>query len=185
MARMIPPEVPAGTPSSERRIFELLRREPATAEWSVLHSVGLKRTRIGPYGEIDFVVLVPGKGICCLEVKGGEVSCTDGVWRTRNRKTGETATLSKSPYLQAREGMFALLKAVHEHFDPGHAARECPSSYAVIFPDVTAPPVTSEAEILGNDRHRVPVQTLVRNYRTQHCKKSGKTGSKIFFRKLF
>jgi hypothetical protein len=143
---MIPPTVPPTTPYSERRIFKLLRQDPKTTEWFVLHSLGLPHTRIGPYGEIDFIVLVPKQGICCLEIKGGEVSCTDGVWRTRNRKTGETITLTKSPYLQAREGMFALRKAMQKHFGEGHEVLHCPLSYAVIFPDVRAPPVTPEAE---------------------------------------
>jgi hypothetical protein len=146
MARMIPARVPDGTPYSERRIFDFLDRDPATSEWSVLHSVGLRRTRIGPYGEIDFVVIIPGKGIVCLEVKGGEVSCDDGIWKTKNRKTGKTFKLGKSPYLQAREGMFELIGAVKENFGTGHSAAGCPFSYAVVFPDVHAPPATPESE---------------------------------------
>jgi hypothetical protein len=146
MARMLPPQVADGTPMSERRIFELLRKDPDTDDWVVLHSLGLRRTRIGPYGEIDFVILVPGKGIACLEVKGGEVSCSDGIWKTRNRKTGKTATLNKSPYMQAREGMFALRSAIEDKFGLHHPASGCPTAFVVVFPDVPAPPASSEAE---------------------------------------
>lgn len=147
MAKMIPTNVPEGTPFSERRIFEFLKLDPDAKEWTVLHSLGLKRTGIGPYGEIDFVVLAPGKGIVCLEVKGGEVSCSDGVWRTLNRKTQKTKTLNKSPYLQAREGMFAMHRAIKNHFGTREPASGCPVSYAVVFPDVHAPPDTTEAEV--------------------------------------
>ena len=113
MAKMIPSMVPSGTPRSEQKIFEKLALDPETKGWVVLHSLGLKKTKIGPYGEIDLVVLIPGNGIVCLEVKGGEVSCKDGVWKTRNRKTGQVSTYKKSPFLQAREGMFSLKEALY------------------------------------------------------------------------
>ena len=100
MARMIPGWVHADAPASERRVFERLRDDPAAGSWTVLHSLGLARRRSGPYGEIDFVVIVPDEGVVCLEVKGGRVSCENGVWRTRNRR-GEVAAL-KSPFMQAQ-----------------------------------------------------------------------------------
>ena len=56
---------------AERRVFDLLKTDPATKDWSVLHSLGLSRRVDGPYGEIDFVVIIPGEGIVCLEIKGG------------------------------------------------------------------------------------------------------------------
>ena len=146
MAIMIPATVSKKTPMSERKIFDRIRLDPGASDWVVMHSLGLKRTNIGPYGEIDIVVLVPGKGIACLEVKGGEVSCKDGVWRTRNRKTGNVHDLNKSPYLQAREGMFALKKAMTSKFGNSHPASKCALSYAVVFPDVHAPPTSTEAE---------------------------------------
>lgn len=103
MARMIPKWVHAGAPASERRVFEKLELDPAAGNWTVLHSLGLSRRRSGPYGEIDFVVIVPDEGVVCLEVKGGRVSCENGVWRTRNRR-GEAAAL-QSPFMQARNNV--------------------------------------------------------------------------------
>ena len=85
MTRMIPRWIDDEAPASERRVFEKLERDPTAGNWTVLHSLGLARKRTGPYGEIDFVVIVPDEGIVCLEVKGGGVSCEEGVWRTRNR----------------------------------------------------------------------------------------------------
>jgi len=150
MARMIPPQVPAKTPFSERRIFDLLRSDSATETWIVLHSLGLRRTAIGPYGEIDLVILIPGKGLVCLEVKGGEVSCMNGIWRTQNRATGVTELLKKSPYLQARENMFALKKAMTEKFGALDPASACPASYAVVFPDVFGIPRAPDSEVRNN-----------------------------------
>jgi hypothetical protein len=104
---MIPGRVDATTPASERRIYDLLRCDPDTKDWIVLHSLGLAKRGSKPYGEIDFVVLIPGAGIVCLEVKGGRVRCESGIWYTRNRDD-EEAALAKSPIMQARDGMFAV-----------------------------------------------------------------------------
>ena len=72
MASMIPAVYGQKTPVSERKIFERLHKDPGCRDWTVFHSLGLSETAIGPHGEIDFVVLVPGHGVICLEVKGGE-----------------------------------------------------------------------------------------------------------------
>src|SRR5712691_209154 len=113
MARMIPPVVdPSTSSSAERKVFALLERDPNTSDWIVLHSLGLAaRGRRKPYGEIDFVALMPSIGICCLEVKGGRVSCKDGMWQTIDRD-GRIGTLSRSPFMQVRDGMFAVKKAI-------------------------------------------------------------------------
>lgn len=144
MARMIPQWVHAGAPASERRVFEKLQIDPAAGNWTVLHSLGLSRRRSGPYGEIDFVVIVPDEGVVCLEVKGGRVSCENGVWRTRNRR-GEAAAL-QSPFMQARDNMFALRDAVRKEFGESAAESRCPVGYAVVFPDVACPPLPPEAD---------------------------------------
>ena len=66
MAWMIPAKIDDSVESSaERRIFELLRTDPDAGGWTVLHSLGLSRRPTGPYGEIDFVVVVPQEGILC------------------------------------------------------------------------------------------------------------------------
>lgn len=145
MARMIPPRVHEGTPSSERRIFESLRTDPDTEDWVVLHSLGLARRGSLPYGEIDFVVLIPGAGVACLEVKGGGVRCDRGEWSTKDR-FGRTHILRRSPFLQAREGVFGLRAAVGKRFGPSHDVSRMVFSAAVLFPDVTCPPATPEFE---------------------------------------
>ena len=146
MAKMIPSQIDdRGISSAERRIFALLERDPGTKNWTVLHSLGLARSADGPYGEIDFVLIVPTEGIICLEVKGGRVSCQEGVWRTMDRY-GNSNLLKKSPFLQARDGMFALRKSVVRHFGEGTAESRCPIGCAVVFPDVSCLPLTPEFE---------------------------------------
>ena len=132
---MLPGQFDLSTVSSaERKIFDLLKNDPGTSDWTVIHSLGLARRGRKPYGEIDFVLLIPGAGVFCVEVKGGDVACQDGEWTTMNR-TGQIAKLKRSPFLQAREGMFALRDSVLNRAPVGF-----PSSlvfgYAVVFPDV-------------------------------------------------
>ena len=145
MARMIPRWIHDGAPASERRVFEKLESDPAAESWTVLHSLGLARRPTGPYGEIDFVVIIPDEGIVCLEVKGGGVSCQNGIWRTRNRY-GKVEQLKKSPFMQARDNMFALRNSIRKHFGEPAAESRCLTGYAVVFPDVTCPPLPPEVD---------------------------------------
>lgn len=115
-------------------------------DWTVLHSVGLKYTEDHPWGEIDFVVMAPGKGIVCLEIKGGEVACREGVWQTRNRRENKWHRLKRSPHLQVRGNMSALRRFVLENFGGGSEAARCPFFCATVFPDVGAPPQTPETQ---------------------------------------
>lgn len=146
MAQMVPPTYDESTRSSaERRLFERLQRDPDTEGWVVLHSLGLSERSGRPYGEIDFVVIVPGGGLLCLEVKGGRVSCTDGVWSVLDRR-GAMHRMRRSPFMQAREGMFALREALVAHFGEDHDVSRMPIGYAVFFPDSDAPPTAPEFE---------------------------------------
>ena len=109
-----------------------------------MHSLGLARRPMGPYGEIDFVLIIPGEGVICLEVKGGQVCCENGRWRTMDRN-GNGAWLKQSPFMQARESTFALRDYIRDHFGRRDES-ECPIGYGVVFPDVACPPLTTEFE---------------------------------------
>lgn len=162
---MIPAHYDESTRSAaERRLFDRLARDPDTEGWVVLHSLGLSERQGQPYGEIDFVVLVPGGGVLCLEVKGGRVRCQGGEWTVQDR-TGTTHTMRRSPFLQAREGMFALRKALLDRFGVDHNVARVPVGYAVVFPDVEPPPPTPEFEsweVAGRAELRGPVSGVVR-----------------------
>ena len=69
MAKMIPPYCDENDPklAAERRVFAKLKNDPATDGWTVLHSLELtSRGHRKPYGEIDFVILVPRGGVFCF-----------------------------------------------------------------------------------------------------------------------
>jgi hypothetical protein len=136
MARMLPPFVSADIKSSgEKRVFGLLQTDPETKDWIVLHSLGLSRHIKRRYGEIDFVVMAPGLGIFCLEVKSGKVSRQEGVWTFTDR-FGATATKVVSPFMQARDGMFSLIHAVRNRFGNQHPLGNLFYRYGVMFPDI-------------------------------------------------
>lgn len=133
---MIPAHFDEATSSkAEQRIFELLRCDPKTKDWTVLHSLALTHRQNRPYGEVDFVVLIPSGGVFCLEVKGGGIACRDGVWST----TGEqgTATLKRSPFRQAQDAMWAVREAVVRLAPAGVPAEDVPFGSAVVLPDTT------------------------------------------------
>src|SRR5262252_1938038 len=102
MAKMIPPDWHDWTPNSEQRVFRMLEHDAGTQDWVVLHSLNLKQTGNQPYGEVDFVVLIPGRGVLCLEVKGGRVACKDGIWTTTDA-AGGVFQLKRSPFSQAQQ----------------------------------------------------------------------------------
>ena len=164
MAKMIPDRIDDSVPSSaERRIFELLKNDPGTSEWIALHSLGLARRPTGPYGEIDFVVIIPGGGIVCLEVKGGRVSCENGNWQTIDRRSN-IAMLRKSPFMQARESMFALRQSIINYFGGESSVSRCPIGAAVVLPDIGCPPITPEFErsdVIDNVDLRRPISASI------------------------
>ena len=178
MAKMIPPYCDDGAPRSERRVFQHLKSDPGTADWTVFHSQGLARRPSGPYGEIDFVVIVPREGIVCLEVKGGRVSCRDGVWRTVDGR-GHVHELLRSPFRQVQEAMFELRRRIGEHFGRHSPESRCPTGCAVVLPDVRELPPTLEFErsdvIYSQDLRPVSVsiKRLIRNRLRQHQPSGG------------
>src|SRR5579862_7267029 len=139
MAKMIPPHWHDNTPRSEQRVFSLLQNDPRTENWVALHSLNLKQSGTQPYGEVDFVVLIPGAGVFCLEVKGGRVACRDGAWTTTDA-TGTTFPLKRSPFSQAQQGMHEVRKSLEERLAQAPEFYKVPFGYAVVFTDVEAPP---------------------------------------------
>ncbi len=146
MARMVPSTCEDGSISAaERKVFDVLANDLGTRDWTVLHSLGLARRGNKPYGEIDFLVLIPRLGIVCLEVKGGRVSCHDGIWTTTDR-FGRSAVLKRSPFMQTREGMFAVQATLRSRLETVDGPNKVSICSGVIFPDVDFTAVSIEWE---------------------------------------
>lgn len=165
MARMIPPSPPADIPDSERRVFEKLAGEPGTEDWIAFHSLGLSSRYTGHFGEIDFVILIPGAGVVCMEVKGGGVAQRNGSWSSRDRR-GISHPLKRSPFAQARSAMFKLKEAVEDRFGKGSHESRAPLGYLVAFPDVDCPPPCPEfcrGDVVDRQDLEKPVAAAIRN----------------------
>jgi len=104
MATLIP-DTPKECPYGERMVYEKLGRDLDDGI-IVLHSLGLPGHPTKIWGEADIVVLST-KGFFALEVKGGKVSCRDGIWHF-----GEPGSLGytkrEDPWTQAKGTMFGI-----------------------------------------------------------------------------
>lgn len=164
MAKMIPEYVDEDVPDSERQVFEKLKTDRGTRDWVVLHSLGLARRQRLPFGgEIDFVVIIPGRGIVCLEVKGCGISCKGGEWRSIDRD-GNVNPI-KNPFHQANNSMHALRDAMRQHFGEGAPESQCPVGFAVVFPDVSCPPSTPEfnvSDVIARDDLQAIARSIAR-----------------------
>lgn len=105
MARLIPSCMDERTPPAERDVFNLLAAGPDA--WVALHSLDLAPWNHGLRTEIDFVVIIPEKGILCIEVKSHDQIAFDGSrWIPQ--------TISRSPFKQAADGRYAFRRRLVE-----------------------------------------------------------------------
>src|SRR4051794_18563487 len=131
MAHMIPPAIYLGTPSpGERDVFQRLKEDPRTKDWIVLHSLDLAAPARQIAGEVDFVIIVPGKGVLCLEVKAHtHIRVENGLWYYGSSDTPE----QRGAFKQAAEGRYTVQKQITQR-DIG--LRGVVFWSAVIFPYV-------------------------------------------------
>jgi hypothetical protein len=137
MAKLLPPYINKNCKSSgERMIFDIFKNSPFTRDWIILHSLNLSQHTVRLYGEIDFLILIPGAGIFVLEVKGGDIKCVDGVWHFTDRFKN-TYTSYVGPFNQARDAMFSLRSAIEKEFGKGHKFTKILSGFFCAFPHIS------------------------------------------------
>lgn len=107
MARLIPSRLHADVRSpGERGLFKRFENEPGARDWIVLHSLNLARHPTQVMGEIDFVVIIPGRGVVAVEVKAVRSlrRTADGLWFMGQKEKPE----ERGPFEQVRNSTFAL-----------------------------------------------------------------------------
>ena len=117
MARMIPAVVdPGHSPPGEVKVFELLEHD-APGDWTVLHSLDIPRHIRQIEGELDFLIIVPERGVVCLEIKSHKRirRDNDGIWQL-----GNDDPTARSPFKQASEAMHSVRRRLS-----GHAGLSC------------------------------------------------------------
>ena len=113
MAVMIPRTYPKETPSGEKEWFRLLKNDPATEEWVVLHSLDLAQHVSQLEGEADFVIIVPNRGVLVLEVKSHDYVKVDhnGWWLGRTNPEPER----RGPFKQASRAMYSIINYIKDN----------------------------------------------------------------------
>jgi len=154
MAHMIPDIDPASIENEgERRFYQAALK--LADDFTVCYSY-LYHQREGEeerFREIDFVVVHPRMGYMTVEVKQGMISYRNGAWY--EFKNGQEKPLSKDPFKQAQEGMFAVLGEYKKR--SGKAKFPLKIRYAFCFPESSRlegslPPVANpESFILFDD----------------------------------
>jgi hypothetical protein len=137
MARMIPSVIsPEVKSNAEQRIFDWFKNGKGTENWIVLHSLGIANHNKVIHGEIDFFVLAPGLGLFALEVKGGRVSRTEGIWQFTNRY-GQTGQKNRGPFDQAWDGVHSIVRDIKSKLDYNHRyLSRLFFGIGVMFPDI-------------------------------------------------
>lgn len=133
--------------TAEEAIFDLLRRLDLGQGAVCLHSLNLPRHQYKRWAEADFIIICEA-GLLVLEVKGGRVSCRNGLWEFQNRY-GEITRKSESPAIQAKTAFFALRdNYLQQRFSL--ALRNVPMGWAVAF--------TGIDRLVSEDRSPLPDQ---------------------------
>ena len=102
---MIPPILADYHYDGEREIALSLQKDPDTRDWAVLHSLDIAEHRSQIAGECDFVIVIPRKGILCVEVKGCRTMKVEGgLWFYGKKPQGER----RGPFRQAAENMHSI-----------------------------------------------------------------------------
>jgi hypothetical protein len=105
VARLIPSFVDDHTPPGERVIFGLLANGPD--DWVALHSLDLAPWNRNLRTEVDFVVIVPDRGILCIEVKSHTRISYDG-------ERWSPPEIRRSPFKQAADGRFTFYRRLRD-----------------------------------------------------------------------
>lgn len=148
----------------EKIVFRAFRDNPqGTANWTVIHSQNLKAHVGEPVyaahvnlREIDFIVLIPNKGIFLLEVKGGGIVAQNGELFSRD---ANQRLHSIDPVAQIKKSRHALMEYLDYHL-PGIVATGVVFDSAVVFPQCSTPilplPDLDEAQLIDSDKMRKP-----------------------------
>ena len=115
----------------EKKLFDQLKT--LDDSYVVIHSLGIAQHRKKIFSEIDFVIICEA-GILCLEVKGGHVRRSEGLWVFTNRH-GKENYKSEGPFEQSVSAMFALRDYLKNHFKSGDPLVKCCYACGVAFPD--------------------------------------------------
>lgn len=159
--RMVPASPHDTGSQAEKRIFERLRTA-FDDRYTAFHSLRPTRHPRKRFPEIDFVVCGP-EGVYVLEVKGGSISCHDGVWQYRDRY-GRSTPSHEGPFRQAQTALQGLMDNLHADL-PADMLDRLTTGYGVVFPDCDWPSEGAEwdREMLADMRRSRDLEAWLRD----------------------
>jgi len=136
MAKMIPTKaLYFNTSYGEKKVYEALKKLPDeyTIFYSVIWQQKDRRNNNITWGESDFTILHPTKGIIVIEVKSGGISYHEGTWLQKRLDNNEINKM-KDPLMQANKSKYRFISIIDEAKGLGQA---CAVESAVWFPSVS------------------------------------------------
>ncbi len=118
---------------AESLVMKELMKSKKFSDAIVLHSLMIPRHISKMESEVDFVLL--GKfGLICLEVKGGNITRHNGVWRIGSKNYGYNS--NEGPFKQASSGIQSLVNDIIQYSKRRNKEFFIPKGYGVLFPEV-------------------------------------------------
>ncbi len=141
---IIPDSIDPNCSRGEQILLHKFKTETSSFDFYVLHSLFISKHLKTVSGELDILVLAPGKGIFSLEVKHGNVRRENGLWYFENR-LGKVNTSAKGPFRQVSDTMHSLRTWLLEKTDLDKKLKErLPGllfGYGVVFSGLDEIPV--------------------------------------------
>lgn len=162
MIKLIPdilaPEIKS---NAEKSLFIEFRDHETDRKCVILHSLGIAEHKNNIFGEIDFVVICK-EGVLCIEVKGGDVLRTGGIWGFINRY-GVRSQKSEGPFQQVQGNMHSLRQYLIKRLGKMDSLVRCQYACAVIMPDCNfnASGTDIISEILFDTRKEWNLDTII------------------------
>ena len=134
MVKMIPDSLaPEIKSAAEAKLFMDFRNTETDEDYIILHSLGVSEHSNNIFGEIDFVVICH-RGVLCIEVKGGEVSRSQGIWSFMNRY-GVRSEKRIGPFQQVQANMHSLRDYLSRRLGKEDPLVSCQYASCVIMPE--------------------------------------------------
>lgn len=125
---MYPPNISTGTESSgEIELFYKIKNDPITINWIVLHSLDIAKHKRQRTGEVDFLIIIPNKGVLCLEIKAiKSIKRENGIWCL-----GPGKSEIRGPFKQASTNMYSIQESL---WNIDKNLKKIVFEYVVVFP---------------------------------------------------
>jgi len=104
---LIPDNIDSFNSNGEKFLYWKFKDDNNAEGYYVLHSLFTNHHCKSISGEIDFLLLIPSKGIFALEVKHGRVSRRNGTWYFKNRFGNENKS-KIGPFSQVNASMHSI-----------------------------------------------------------------------------